>query len=213
MFCPGCKQDVVEEKFYDWTTLAWGCCLGTGAIITLWCFANPGAGVMIATVAIAYAGIVALVSGPISCTACRTRLVNPSGRDKPPAHVTKNSLRIRACPFCAHENVLAANYCARCGHQLRLREEVGEEARVVFAEIEGYLETAKTWGREWGEGGRPQGARMAVVARIEQCEKRLARIRDDAKCPRKERVESRTLLSECVNMRGIFESKAFGELR
>ena len=123
------------------------------------------------------------------------------------------SPKTRACPFCDHRNLSKANYCAWCGRQLQLTEEKGQQARVVLSGADDYLKTAKTWVREWKEGGRPPGARMAVVARIEQYEKRLAKVRDDAKCPRKERVESKRILGECAYLRVVLETKAFRDLR
>ena len=118
-----------------------------------------------------------------------------------------DAMQTRSCPFCDHRNLLVANYCARCGRQLRLLEEKGLDARSVLADVKQFLKKLQKRGREWEYGGWPPGAEKTMVARIEECCKQLGAVRDDEQCPRPEREVSKVLLNRCEFARYAVERK------
>ena len=108
-----------------------------------------------------------------------------------------DSAQTRVCPFCDHPNLPAANYCARCGQQLRLRAEDAQQAQDVNADAKKFLKMLQKCGREWDSQGWPPGAEKTMVARIDEYRKRLAQVSDDVQCPQPQRDESEALSNRC----------------
>ena len=122
MFCPGCKQNVVGEKVFDWTVFGKSCLHGLILFVCVSLIGSPLAGLGIIPFVLICALMRAWLYAPLSCPNCRTRLVNPLGGDEPPAYRDKEqayqSSRQGFCQACKAENVADSVYCSKCGQKL-----------------------------------------------------------------------------------------------